>query len=507
MPKRYGVNGEYTFPYTFNDLQHPSGRNDLATDAKFFQRSVYKEGVYPHQKNLPLPLDTWYNKNLFGRVDSCQNTIMPDTENLVTVRKAATPNVFCFNFVERAFYDFAEHMSTAFLGNCLNRQGNKELWDIKAIRGYTDPTAKWNAFVDSMGDAFAEAHVDTGRRLIKNFSDFVPLFKEFLLYVAETYPINKENFFLSHNVSPFISGLSLSISRKSAAQDYPKYTDYIKDPNFKYYVAAAKKYGFLVNKNMPWVLTADLFTDAVFNYTNFFQVVVDDLVYKINENNFFNIYYEKPYASAFTSLRYIFARSYMRLVLRKPLYAEKKILFRPNCAGDPYHETNAFRQPYTTMDALASQLDDKFLIDLYIRLRHLESKNSYPSLKNARKRAYEVYVHRPNKKYSSMRNVLEFINSIYRVYVYPVNYGNITDKTDLDKLVISDIIDTGVELSAEPLCTAAYVGGVARLDPDIFESPEDPFDTVGITPAAPYTPGAPATGPEIPAVGAPPSKS
>jgi len=44
---RYGENGKYTFPYTFNDIQNPQGQNNLATSAKFFQRSVYKEAVYP----------------------------------------------------------------------------------------------------------------------------------------------------------------------------------------------------------------------------------------------------------------------------------------------------------------------------------------------------------------------------------------------------------------------------------------------------------------------------
>lgn len=494
MP-RYGETEQYTFPYTFNDLRNPVGRNDLATDAKFFQRSVYKEGIYPSEEGLPLPLDTWYDKNLFGRVDQCQNTIMADTMNLVAVRKAVNSNIFCFNFVERAFHALADHMSTAYAGNCLDRSGNKEIWNLKAVRAYTDPTRKWNAFIDSLGDAFAGAHLDRPGRMIKNFSDFVPLFREYLVYVAETYPINKENFFLSHNVSPLISALSISISRKSASNDYPKYADYINDPNFKFYVRAAKKYGFLVNKYMPWVLTADLFTDAVFDSTKFFQVEVDSLVYNITEGNFFNIYYHKPYRSAFSTLRYVFARCYMRLVLQKPLYSEKKILFRPNCPDDPYKEINSFRTPYTTMGPLMSQLDDKFLIDLYIQLRHLESGNSYPSLKNARKRAYEVYVNRPHKNYSAMRNVLEFVNAIYRVYIYPVNYGNITTQKDIDKLVISNIIDTGVELSAEPACTTAYSGGELPPEEDPFEREEtkpdptkpddDPDDDPYIPPVIP----------------------
>ena len=478
---RYGEKGKYTFPYTFNDMQNPQGQNSLATSAKFFQRSVYKEAVYPSKEGLPLPLDTWYNKNLFGRVDRCQNTIAPSQNNLVTVRKATTSNIYCLNFVEQAFHAFAEHMSDAFLNNCLAKDGNKELWNIKAVRGYSDPLRKWPAFIDSMADAFDEAHIDRGDKVIKNIGDFIPLFRSYLLYVAETYPINQENFYLSNNVSSYISAMRLSISRKSAAEDYPKYIDYINDPNFDYYVKAAKKHGFLVDKNMPWVLTADVFTGALSYYTDLYQVEVDGLLYDVTENNLFSIYYDKVYTQAFNNLRYIFDRAYKRLLLKKPLYAESKVIFRPTCASDPYQDHSAFRD--TSTAALVNYLDDKFLIDLYINLRHIESKNSYPSLRNARLRAYDVYGQRPNKKYTAMRNVLEFINQIYRVYVYPVNYGNINTQIDIDKLRITDIIDTGVELGAEPLCTAAYQGGAALEDVSVFEETTIPDPTTGVVEA------------------------
>tara|TARA_R110000824_G_scaffold31733_7_gene103009 strand:+ start:15061 stop:16743 length:1683 start_codon:yes stop_codon:yes gene_type:complete len=481
MP-RYGENDKYTFPYTFNDIQNPQGQNGLATSAKFFQRSVYKEAVYPDKEGFPLPLDTWYNKNLFGRVDRCQNTIVADRSNLVTVRKATTSNTYCLNFVEQAFHAFAEHMGDAFLNNCLARNGNKELWNIKAVRGYSDPSRKWKTFIDSLGDAFASEHIDRGDKVIKNISDFVPLFKSYLLYVAETYPINQESFYLSNNVSSYISGLTLSISRKSAADDYPKYVDYINDPNFEYYVRAAKKYGFLVDKNMPWVLTADVFASGLSYYTDLYQIEVDGLLYNINESNFFSIYYNKAYTKGFDGLRYIFERAYGRLILKKPLYAESKVLFRPDCASDPYQDTSAFRDPSTA--ALVNHLDDKFLIDLYISLRHAESKYSYPSLKSAALRAYDVYAQRPNKNHTAMRNVLDFVNQIYRVYVYPVNYGNINREIDLDKYQITDIIDTGVELGAEPLCTAAYQGGIAFEDNSIFEPP-GPVPVVSTDPSTP----------------------
>ena len=251
---------------------------------------------------------------------------------------------------------------------------------------------------------------------------------------------------------------------------------------------------------MPWVLTADVFTSGLSYYTDLYQVEIDGLTYNINENNFFSIYYNKAYTSAFDSLRYIFERAYGRLILKKPLYAESKIFFRPNCAGDPYQDHSGFRNKSTA--ALPNHLDDKFLIDLYISLRHAESKYSYPSIKSAALRAYDVYGQRPNKNHTALRNVLEYINQIYRLYVYPVNYGNINREIDLDKLRITDIIDTGVELGAEPLCTAAYQGGAAPEDNSIFE-PAAPVPVVTTAPVWPAGTSSPETPPDIPSVSRP----
>ena len=69
-----------TFNYTPLDLENPSGNNGLSSFALYFQRVMYREAIYPSVTKIPL--DTWYDKNLYGRVDRCQNTIIPNIDNL-----------------------------------------------------------------------------------------------------------------------------------------------------------------------------------------------------------------------------------------------------------------------------------------------------------------------------------------------------------------------------------------------------------------------------------------
>lgn len=476
----------YTFDYTLEDLHNPRGKNNLSARSKFYQRSLYKEAIYPHEDmspnphDIPHPLDTWYNKNLYGRVDRCQNTITPITKFLSPVRLATGPDIMCLDFVEMAFHAFANNMKTAYITGCLDKSGNRDLWDVKAVMGYTDPTQKWLTFIDATIDSFINSHIDRAGKTIKNYKDFIPIFRDYIMYVATTYSVTKENFLLSTVVSPFISGLTLSISGTSADDDRLKYKDFINDPNFDFYVKAAKKFGFIVNKNMPWMLTADLFTNAIKRYYTYYRIHLNSEIYDIDESLLFDAFYKRTYKSAFDSLRYIFARGYTRLVEKRPLYTEQKVIFDKNCAPrkehiidpianpglDPvqsilstayFRENNAHRQELMLTEA-ENIIGNDFLIDLYVDLRHTESKESYPDVISVRRRAYEIYrapIHSgapgPNTL-TPLRQVLDYINGIYRAYVYPSNYGSVTSLLNLDSHSVKNLPDTGAEIAAGNVC-------------------------------------------------------
>ena len=90
-----------TFDYTEEEKRNPIGNNSLSPRAKFFQSSLYKEAIYP--EDVVKPLDSWYDKNLFGRFDQDQNVIVPisDKSSSNTVRLFGQI-CFALNFVNRA---------------------------------------------------------------------------------------------------------------------------------------------------------------------------------------------------------------------------------------------------------------------------------------------------------------------------------------------------------------------------------------------------------------------
>ena len=106
----------------------------------------------------------------------------------------------------------------------------------------------------------------------------------------------------------FISGLSVSIDLGPAQDDEYKYDNWISDPNFEFYIKAAKKFGLIVNKNTPWVLTADLFSDAAKKY--FSRFYVQSLNSFVTEDNFFDVYYDKTYLTYISDLKHLTVSAY-----------------------------------------------------------------------------------------------------------------------------------------------------------------------------------------------------
>ena len=205
-----------TYDYTTEDLANPVGNNSLSSRAKFYQRSLYKEAIYP--TDIVRPLDSWYDKNLYGRVNQQQTVIIPSQEDLVQIQYGVQPNMFSLSFVNRAFTDFVEHMKTAYMTNCINRNGNPSLINMRAIISYKDWDSSWITHRNNIINAFIQNYNPKFSSPIKNFQDFKPLFTYYLLNMAKKMPITRTSFILSPFASTFGSGLKIAIAQLDAGK-------------------------------------------------------------------------------------------------------------------------------------------------------------------------------------------------------------------------------------------------------------------------------------------------
>tara|TARA_Y100000310_G_C20605018_1_gene775061 strand:+ start:158 stop:1477 length:1320 start_codon:yes stop_codon:yes gene_type:complete len=430
-----------TFNYTPGARANPEGNNGLSARAKFFQRSLYKEVIYPD--NVPKPLESWYDKNLFGRVDRNQNPIVCHPSRLVSITRARSPNVRALEFVNLAFDDFAKHMTQAFLSNCISRNGNPALFNLQAVMGYTDPYAKYNAHMQGLIQAFIKVYKDSSEHPIRNFKDFKREYLQYLRVMAEGVPITFSSFLLSAMTSPFVSGLKVAIAKADAGDDAAKYEQFIRDPNFSFYVGSAKNYGFLVDKNAPWILTADLFSLAFGRYPQYFTTDAGRLMN--TQVQFFSTYFFPTSPTDISSLNTHLRSAYAAYYNIYPIYEEEKTVYNPRCTtawgGSPLKTEVGYR----ALPADSDLLTPKELIDLYSFLRRKEVGDSGPSLQSVRKRAYELY----RSGLLVGQGVATFIANSYQNFIYPSSYFQINPNFDVDKVIQADILDTVAEVASQ----------------------------------------------------------
>ena len=398
--------------YTEEDLRNPIGANSLAPEAMFFQRALYKNKIYP--TNVPRPLDTWYEKPLFGRVDRVQNTVMPKSTRIRAIprERAITPNIYVLNFVDLAFGRLVRHIGVANLTARLDPTGNKAIRNIKAVQGYQPPNVKYDSYLQTLINSYISSLPEDRNEKVVNFASFCEDFAPYILFMAQTYPVTKTNFLLGNFVSPFCSGLSIAIAQDPAGDDAVKYRRFLEDPNFTFYAGAAKKFGFLVNKNMPWVLTADLFSPAIMEYLNVWQTADEQPITRIN---FFWEWYNATYRTDLMDLRALFKKGYETLLDRNLYYQEKTLW-----CNDELKTSVLARQPYDE-DAASLVLTPNFLLNLYVDLRQTESRDAVSPSKVAHIKRKALLLYRAaeeNARWSGYPTAGRFVNKIYRQSVY-----------------------------------------------------------------------------------------
>jgi len=425
------ANGNNTFDYPAEDLLRPGGQNGLSARAAFYQRSLYKEAVYP--ATLPYPLDTWYDKFLYGRVDVFQNSIILKNQYLTSIKSADVPNIMALRPVVTAFEKFSYHMKKAFFMGVVSRNANPRLLDLKALRAHQPINSKHEIFSQHLFNVFLTTLRAAEANQITDFNSFIKIYKRYLLPIAAATPISKTNFVISQNNNLFTTGLTIAIAKEDSGDDFVKYSQFVGDPNFNFFRQCAKKFGFIVNKNAPWLLTADLFSTA------FLQTALGDVITTegamINKQNFFNIYYDQPHTNDIEDIARIFINSYRALLSVKPFYDHETRHLRQSTALGGEISTVGVGCPVITKarkplsltveqvlsgDMGGTNLTHKFLIDIYAELRNTEVGKPLGNkkLQDLKRNAYSAYQLKVRPELTGLQNAADYINTIYRNYIY-----------------------------------------------------------------------------------------
>jgi len=403
-------------PNVYDPEVVPAGKNGLSSFAAYYQGLLYKELIYPPY--LFKPLDTWYDKQYYGKVDNVQNSIIPKQSNLRGIEAAVKPNLLALDFVALQFDAFARHMKNArVIGVCVG-DGNPKIVNPKAHEAYGNPMQPYTNFLNTVFETFSQ-QTERYTAEIRDFPSFADVYLRHLKFISAYLPVTLSSYMLTGTMSIFNTGLCISIDTAQFDDDAYKYEKYLSDPNFNFYVKAAKLFGFTVNKDAPWLLTADLCSNPGDNTFSLPVVSIHDLGCplreQIDKDFFFSYYFDRACFRDVNILQQYIINSYATYIARTPYY--QKRITKPGC--DVYTVENVVRPAATEQDR--QLLTPKRMCNFYLDLRSAETKEPV-HLETVRRALDSVYFVRPDSSLDGTLNVVNYINNIYRDYIYSVHY-------------------------------------------------------------------------------------
>jgi len=291
------------------------GRNDLNIAELFFERVSYSRLAFPQGNGSlyvkPVSDFLFAERMLYGRIDKQHNVIQANASFTKRIKSQASPKkqLTALNFVVDAFEELVEEMNIQGLAGKLDRN-DPYLGQIRAHTAFVSPKTMYANYLSALRDLFLNVYITREiDEAIIDFNSFVPIFMTFLEKAAEGLPTTKGSYIASNLCSPMVSGLTINLTDLDPSDDSQK-QQFLDSPNFPLLVLAAKKFGFFIDKFVPWRLTADIASSPMLRYSNRYGAN--------SERAVLNNYFQLVGGSDIVDLQRMAVDFYNAVVLRRP---------------------------------------------------------------------------------------------------------------------------------------------------------------------------------------------
>ena len=363
-----------------------TARNNLRTKELFKQRRNFANYAYGETEDTfnPYPLDIknfWQNEvALFGKVSDSYVKLMEPVEPYVPYLLSMPTQrelVYALNFVVDAFQKFKlDYLLEITRGNLIS--DDPYLSQVEPVKGYTFLDKQYNNMQQSFYKVFLkymERHnIKTN---IQTLEDFV----NEMLYFLETggkVSYTRTSFIMSRFSSPLVTGLAIEISDLPYSEDEEK-KKFIDSPNFKSYTKIAIRNGFVVDKNIPWRLVADIQSEPILELARQYQPNVREYTDILN-----SFFIQSSFLEIQTFKTYVL-KLYNQFVLDNP------INIRTTHTGVSTNKIREARKKSTLAD-FEEQYGDDFCVKFYMKLKNKETGLNYsePAIKAMTEVALEI---------------------------------------------------------------------------------------------------------------------
>ena len=381
--------------------------NDMGSFESFHRRMAYsayscydiEEGTLATMKDFNL-----FENLLYGKVNPSYKCVEVKASSLVPVDSSG--KIYTLPFVNAAFEEFQKEIKTAIINGKIRNSDFLEGMEVK--RSYLSPRTPYTLIISMLGSKFLEYYTKT-RRLneIRDFKTFMSKYTDFILEAANSNTITFAAFMMSKNTSILSTGLALDLKIFDAGKDEEK-MNIIGAPYFQYYVDAATKFGFYIDKNYPARLVANLSSPAM-------AAIASENGYSISgAASYFNADYTICWREDIYILQNLAYQLYSYIQARRPdiytTFVEGDFLF-----------TKVEQRQHIVIADLFKEFPDEYWLDFYIRIRNQETKFKFDeaSLNKMIKNAID------KKKRLDIQGTIDYINKVFMDV--PAQEGSLND--------------------------------------------------------------------------------
>lgn len=356
---------------------------------QFYEKYIFQKNFFNYQ------FDSWKDKVHYGLINKNGDSIYPknlafasyNNDNGVTQQ-----NLF---FVVEAFKELKKYHRTFLLNNKFEKNSS--------IYVLLNPTASavnfdssYISYVNDLYRIFVDRFLTfSSIKKIYSINDFIKYFISFIKVIASISPFNRSSFITFRKCDPDINGLNISFADENSFDDVKrKANEYFNDPNFYNFADSCKRFGFIIDRNIPWKITADLESPVMVEYYKKFGLQTSDDV--------LNKLYHVAYEADIESLTNILISFWNLFVDENPI----------NTTAVDLPECGAIKLGFSVNKKIDKQIFDKFF-NINWKLRFYILTKIYEFNLNVTQNKFDSLYHESIKinNYYGLNNTLQKINN------------------------------------------------------------------------------------------------
>lgn len=237
-----------------NKKESPKGSNNLGT-IESYGESLYYDIKFPQRMNQAKPIITRATmQGLYGKVDAYGFAVVPKQSQISEIVTTTDETHEALYIVKECFEEMADYYKQLDLRGKLSLN-SVTLKEIVPKQSWKNPALSYANYQEGIMNKFVSLK-DTDLPEIIDYNSFEKNFMEYAKSMGE--PFTMSGYCTSRLSDVRHTGLVIDIAVEDLSEDKPKYEGYIKDSNFQVFRKVVNRYGFRIDKHIPWRLYFDI---------------------------------------------------------------------------------------------------------------------------------------------------------------------------------------------------------------------------------------------------------